>query len=143
MKITSFRMVLQDRDTRFVGLCTIVIDGIFMINSIKVLTSPKGFFLGMPSYTTKDGKHHDIAHPLNHDARTALENLVIEAYNHCVTNRMNVAWFMLNDSFEGSLTEQQFSDFCVGRSYNASEDTFVGSKHERNSNETFKNWLNS
>jgi len=143
MKITSIKIVLQDRDTRFVGLATIALDGIILINSIKILESPNGLYLGMPSYTKKDGTHQDIAHPLNNEVRTALKNMIIDAYNYCISNHINGASFIVEKSFSGTIIEQNFSDFNVYSSHNTSEQSFIGNRHERNSNETFKNWLNS
>lgn len=55
----------------------------FAIHGIKVIDSEKGLFVSMPqSRYEKDGKtqYSDIFHPITADARTKLNQTILEAY---------------------------------------------------------------
>lgn len=60
------------------------IGGAFAIHGIRVLDSQKGLFVSMPqnSYTDSQGnkKYSDIFHAITAEARTELNDKVLEAY---------------------------------------------------------------
>ncbi len=59
------------------------LQGGFAVHGIKVMDSDKGLFVSMPqSKYQKDGKteYSDIFHPVTAEARTELNNAVLEAY---------------------------------------------------------------
>ena len=60
------------------------IGGAFAIHGIRVVDSQKGLFVSMPnnSYTDSDGnkKYSDIFHAVTAEARTELNDKVLEAY---------------------------------------------------------------
>ncbi len=49
-------------------------------NNIKVIESPEGAFIAMPSRKTNDGEYKDIAHPLNTETRENLKQAILTAY---------------------------------------------------------------
>lgn len=57
----------------------------FAIRNVKVMDSTKGLFVAMPSYKSSGGEYKDICFPVTKEFRDQLNNAVIEAYNHALT----------------------------------------------------------
>ena len=51
------------------------------VHDIKVIQGPERLFVAMPSRKDENGTFRDIAHPITPEARTVLENAILEAYN--------------------------------------------------------------
>lgn len=79
MEITEVK-VFPVRDKKLRAFASIVIDGSFMVNDIKVIQGKDGFFISMPSRRKKNGRFKDIAHPLNQQTRQVLEDKIIGEY---------------------------------------------------------------
>ena len=64
------------------------IGGAFAIHGIRVVDSQKGLFVSMPQNSYKDGnsntKYSDIFHAVTAEARTELNEKVIDAYEQAV-----------------------------------------------------------
>ena len=63
---------------------SVVIGGAFAIHGIRVVDSDQGAFIAMPqdTFKTKNGevKYQDRFHPITAEARSALVNAVMDAY---------------------------------------------------------------
>ena len=46
----------------------------------RVASSGKGLFVAMPSKKTADGEYRDIAHPINTETRTMMEEMILRKY---------------------------------------------------------------
>jgi stage V sporulation protein G len=79
MQITEVK-VFPVRDKKLRAFASIVLDGVFMVNDIKVIEGKDGFFISMPSRRKKNGRFKDIAHPLNQETRRLLEETIIAEY---------------------------------------------------------------
>jgi len=80
MEITEVK-VFPVRDKKLCAFVSIVFDGCFMVNDIKVIQGKDdGFFISMPSRRKKNGRFKDIAHPLNQETRQVLEDRIIAEY---------------------------------------------------------------
>lgn len=79
MKITEVKIFPVNED-RLKAYVTIAIDDCFVVRDLKVIQGPGGLFVAMPSKKRKDGQFRDIAHPLNQETRSMIEDLVFEAY---------------------------------------------------------------
>ncbi len=79
MEITLVKVfpVHEDKLKAFVS---IVIDNCFMVNDIKIIQGKDRLFLSMPSRRKKTGEFKDVAHPLNEETRSLLEDRVLEEY---------------------------------------------------------------
>ena len=70
------------------AVASVTMDGMFAVHNVRVIKSEKGMFVGMPyeTYKDKDGKdtRRDVFHPINSEARKAMEEAVIAAYNEKV-----------------------------------------------------------
>ncbi|MFH1644520.1 MAG: septation regulator SpoVG [bacterium] len=83
MDITEVK-VFPASEGKLKGYATIVIDGCFIVRDLKIIKGEKGLFVSMPSRRKKDGTFKDIAHPLNAETRTMVEERVIEEYKKTV-----------------------------------------------------------
>ena len=81
MKITEVKIYpARERGTRLKAYATIVFDNSFIIRDLKVIEGEKGLFVSMPSRRRKDGSFRDIAHPLNAEMRTHIEEHIVSEY---------------------------------------------------------------
>ena len=83
MEITEVK-VFPVRDKKLRAFVSIVLDGSFMVNDIKVIQGKDGFFISMPSRRKKNGRFKDIAHPLNQETRQAMEDRIVAEYQRVV-----------------------------------------------------------
>ncbi len=79
MQITEVK-VFPVNEERLKAYVTITIDNCFVIRDLKVIRGHEGLFVAMPSRKRKDGQFKDIAHPLNQETRSAIEEAVFEEY---------------------------------------------------------------
>lgn len=80
MNITGIRIYLH-KNKDLLAFASIELDGMFAVHSIKIVETPKGLLVAMPSRKSKDGKWHDVAHPISHDFRVKLEDAVMQAFS--------------------------------------------------------------
>ncbi len=81
MKISDVRIRLVNKgDNKLKAVASITIDDCFVVHDIKVIESPEGEFIAMPSRKTNDGEYKDIAHPLNTETRELLKKAILKAY---------------------------------------------------------------
>ena len=80
MEITQVR-VFPVEDGKLKAFVSIVIDDCFVVSDIKIIDGTSGFFISMPSKTSRSGTFRDIAHPLNTETRRMLEERIIDEYN--------------------------------------------------------------
>jgi stage V sporulation protein G len=89
MEITEVKVfpVSEDKLKAFVS---IVLDGCFMVNDIKVIRGKDGLFISMPSRKKKNGEFKDVAHPLNNETRQMIEDFVLDEYERILRERGEV-----------------------------------------------------
>ena len=80
MKITDVRVRKMTKDGKMKAIVSITIDDQFVVHDIKVIDGERGLFIAMPSRKASDGEYKDIAHPINTETRTSIQNLILEAY---------------------------------------------------------------
>ena len=68
------------KDGKMKAIVSITIDDEFVVHDIKVIDGERGLFIAMPSRKASDGEYKDIAHPINTETRTSIQNLILEAY---------------------------------------------------------------
>lgn len=73
------------------AIATATFEDSYSVHGIKIINGDKGRFMAMPSerWENKDGetKYQDVFHPINSDARKALENEVFAAYEAFTTQQ--------------------------------------------------------
>ena len=80
MEITDVRVRRVNSEGKMKASVSITIDSEFVVHDIKVIDGDRGMFIAMPSRKAGDGEYRDIAHPLNSETRTRLQNLILDAY---------------------------------------------------------------
>ena len=80
MEITDVRVRRVAKDGKMKAVVSITIDNEFVIHDIKVIEGDKGLFIAMPSRKSADGEYRDIAHPINSDTRTKIQDLILAKY---------------------------------------------------------------
>ena len=76
MKITDVRVRKMTKDGKMKAIVSITIDDEFVVHDIKVIDGERGLFIAMPSRKASDGEYKDIAHPINTETRTSIQNLI-------------------------------------------------------------------
>lgn len=84
MEITDIRVRKIAHDGKMKAVISITLDNEFVVHDIKVIEGEKGLFIAMPSRRAADGQYRDIAHPINSDTRTKIQDLILEEYKKAV-----------------------------------------------------------
>ena len=79
MEITEVRVFPVNED-KLKAYATITFDDCFVVRDLKVIHGNSGLFVAMPSKKRKDGTFKDVAHPLNNEFRSRIEQKVLDAY---------------------------------------------------------------
>ncbi len=80
MEITDIRVRRVGAEGKLKAYVTVTFDDCFVIHNVKVIEGKNGAFIAMPSRKTKTGEYKDVAHPINSDFRTLLQNRILEEY---------------------------------------------------------------
>ncbi len=83
MEITDIRVRRVGGDGKLKAYVTVTFDGCFVVHNIKVIHGRSGVFIAMPSRRTKTGEYKDVAHPINSDFRSQLQDTILRAYEEC------------------------------------------------------------
>ena len=62
------------------AVVSITLDEAFVVHDIKVIEGEKGLFIAMPSRKAADGEYRDIAHPINSDTRSRIQQIILDKY---------------------------------------------------------------
>ncbi|WP_017193083.1 septation regulator SpoVG [Italian clover phyllody phytoplasma] len=88
MQVTDVRVKLHKSENRLRGVASVTFDNAFVVHYIKIIEGERGIFIAMPSIKTnsdvKKPNYIDIAHPINTETRTMIENAIIETYKEIV-----------------------------------------------------------
>ena len=77
MNITDVRIRKVDKEGKMKAVVSITIDNEFAVHDIKII---EGVFIAMPSRKNAEGEYRDVAHPINSDTRTQLQEMIMEKY---------------------------------------------------------------
>lgn len=80
MNITDVRVRKVSKEGKMKAVVSITIDDEFVVHDIKVIEGEKGLFIAMPSRKTSDGEYRDIAHPINSETRSEIQDLILSKY---------------------------------------------------------------
>ena len=80
MQITDVRVRKVDKEGKMKAIVSITIDEEFVVHDIKVIDGEKGLFIAMPSRKAADGEYRDIAHPINSDTRSKIQQIILDKY---------------------------------------------------------------
>ena len=89
MNITDVKVFIRE-SKQLKAFVNIVIDDAFIVRNIKVIEGENGLFVAMPSRRISTGEYRDIAHPINTEARTEVENIIIKKYKEVLQEALPV-----------------------------------------------------
>lgn len=82
MKITSVKITkVKIENSRLRGMASILIDGCFAVNDIRIIEGDRGLFVAMPTKRTSEDTYKDIAYPINSECRRLIEDAIFNEYN--------------------------------------------------------------
>lgn len=82
MQITDVNVRRVESENRMKAIASVTFDNAFAVHDIKVIepAAAEKPFIAMPSRKTPKGDWRDIAHPINSETRTMIENAILEEY---------------------------------------------------------------
>jgi len=80
MNITDVRIRKIDKEGKMKAVVSITIDNEFAVHDIKIIEGEKGEFIAMPSRKNAEGEYRDVAHPINSETRTQIQELIMQKY---------------------------------------------------------------
>jgi stage V sporulation protein G len=83
IKITSIQVSPVD-ENKLRAYVNITLNDCFMIRGLKVIEGGNGNFVAMPNKKSTNGMFRDVAHPLDHETRRYVEQVVLESYEEAV-----------------------------------------------------------
>lgn len=82
MRITRIQIFnFEKENSRIKAFVNVTFDKAFVIHGIKIVEGKKGPFVSMPTRKNKEGKHLEIAHPINKKFKSILVKLILNEYN--------------------------------------------------------------
>ena len=62
------------------AVVSVTLDHQFAVHDIKIIEGEKGEFIAMPSRKNAEGEYRDVAHPINSETRTQIQELIMQKY---------------------------------------------------------------
>ena len=90
MEITDIRIRQMTHDEKMKAVVSVTFDNCFVVHDIKIIDGQDRLFIAMPSRKTPDDEYKDIAHPINMDMRTLLQNEILEKYQSTLLEEKNM-----------------------------------------------------
>ena len=84
MEITDIRVKKVASEGKMKAIASVTFDNAFVVHDIKIIEGQEKLFTAMPSRKTPENEFKDIAHPINSEMRTLLENAIIAKYNEAL-----------------------------------------------------------
>lgn len=81
MNITDVRIRKIKDDGKMKAVVSLTFDDAFVIHDIKLIEGQSGLFVAMPSRKVGEADYRDIAHPINQETRTKIQDIIFEAYD--------------------------------------------------------------
>ena len=80
LEITDIRIKKVSTDGKMKAVVSVTFDNSFVVHDIKIIEGQDKLFTAMPSRRTPEGEYKDIAHPINSEMRTQLEQQFVAQY---------------------------------------------------------------
>ncbi len=80
MQITDIRVRIVNGESKMKAVASITFDDAFVVHDIKIIDGEKGLFIAMPSKKVRGEEYRDIAHPINMEMRSLLQEKIIAKY---------------------------------------------------------------
>lgn len=80
MNVTDVRVRKVSDEGKMKAIVSVTFDEEFVVHDIKIIEGQNGLFIAMPSRKMTDGEFRDIAHPINSETRTKIQQAVFAEY---------------------------------------------------------------
>jgi len=80
MNITDVRIRKLKDDGKMKAVVSVTFDDAFVVHDIKIIEGQSGLFVAMPSRKVGEADYRDIAHPINSETRSMLQDVIFKAY---------------------------------------------------------------
>lgn len=80
MNITDVRIRKLKDDGKMKAVVSVTFEEAFVVHDIKIIEGQNGLFVAMPSRKVGDSDYRDIAHPINSEMRSTLQEVIFAAY---------------------------------------------------------------
>lgn len=80
MNITDVRIRKLREEGKMKAVVSLTFDNAFVVHDIKVIEGQNGLFVAMPSRKVGESDYRDIAHPINQETRSMIQNIIFEEY---------------------------------------------------------------
>jgi len=84
MNITDVRIRKLSEDGKMKAIVSVTFDDAFVVHDIKIIEGQNGLFIAMPSRKVSEGDYRDIAHPINMETRSTLQDIIFTEYERAV-----------------------------------------------------------
>jgi len=93
MKITDVRIRKLREEGKMKAVVSLTFDDAFVVHDIKVIEGQNGLFVAMPSRKVGESDYRDIAHPINQETRTMIQDVIFEAYEQAKSVSVEEEYF--------------------------------------------------
>ena len=80
MKVTDVRIRKITSEGKMKAVVSVTFDDQFVVHDIKIIEGQNGPFIAMPSRKMGEGDFRDIAHPINSETRSMIQNAIFNRY---------------------------------------------------------------
>ncbi|WZL72826.1 septation regulator SpoVG [Clostridiaceae bacterium 35-E11] len=80
MEVTDVRIRKINDEGKMKAIVSVTFDNEFVVHDIKIIEGQNGLFIAMPSRKMGEGDFRDIAHPINSETRTRLQEKIFTEY---------------------------------------------------------------
>lgn len=91
MQVTDVRIRKINQEGKMKAIVSVTLNDAFVVHDVKVVEGQNGLFVAMPSKRMPDGEFKDIAHPISQDARSVIQQAVLQAYDEAEGELAEVA----------------------------------------------------
>ncbi|KGG80740.1 septation regulator SpoVG [Caloranaerobacter azorensis] len=88
MKVTDVRIRKISDEGRMKAIVSVTFDDEFVVHDIKIIEGNNGLFIAMPSRKMPDGEFRDIAHPINSETRSKIQESILAEYEKALQENM-------------------------------------------------------
>ncbi|MDK2917736.1 MAG: stage sporulation protein [Candidatus Petromonas sp.] len=85
MNITDVRIRKLNEEGKMKAVVSVTFDDSFVVHDIKIIEGQSGLFIAMPSRKITEGDYRDIAHPINSETRTKIQEIIFAEYEKALT----------------------------------------------------------
>lgn len=87
MTITKTQIRKTFTDGRVKAVVSVTLDNCIAIHELRIIQGNDRLFVAMPSRKDDNGVYHDLVHPIGTAARQSFEQVILKAYESCVSEQ--------------------------------------------------------